>query len=140
MLAETDLTFGKALELAQALEAAKRNAKDLTPHSVVHTVRRQACSNGTNRSSFSPSYRCGGEHLSTVCKFKDADCRNCGKKGHIARVCCSKPKQGTRSAPRRWHANTLHVLETAETASDTAYTRLTLPIRFSLHQEDRPSQ
>ena len=38
-----------------------------------------------------------------------------------------RPKQGPRSAPRRRHANTLHVAEAAETASDgdtddTAYT------------------
>ena len=31
MLAETDLTFGKALELAQAIKAAEQNAKDFTP-------------------------------------------------------------------------------------------------------------
>ena len=36
LLAETDLTFGKALELTQALEAAEQNAKDVASQFVVH--------------------------------------------------------------------------------------------------------
>ena len=33
---------------------------------------------------------CSGKHTTTVCTFKGAECHNCGKKGHIARVCRSK--------------------------------------------------
>ena len=65
LLAETDLTFGKALELTQALEAAERNTKDLVPPSnlgspsVVHTVRRQVRSDGANCSSTSLCFDVG---------------------------------------------------------------------------------
>lgn len=33
---------------------------------------------------------CGGPHVRKICKFLDAECHNCGKKGHIAKVCKSK--------------------------------------------------
>lgn len=34
-------------------------------------------------------YGCGGAHLRTNCKFRDATCNKCSKKGHIAKVCRS---------------------------------------------------
>ena len=38
-----------------------------------------------------PCYCCGGPHFNRDCRFKDAECRNCRKKGHIAHACMSKP-------------------------------------------------
>ena len=76
LLAEIVLTFGKALELAQALEEAEKNANDLAPQSAVHAVCRKSRSNGIYLGLISQCYKYGVEHLSTVCKFKDADCRN----------------------------------------------------------------
>ena len=38
-------------------------------------------------------YRCGGSHYANKCRFIDSECRVCGKKGHLARVCRSKEKQ-----------------------------------------------
>ena len=41
-----------------------------------------------------PCYRCGGTtHGHWQCKFKDATCSYCKKKGHIVKVCYSKCKQ-----------------------------------------------
>ena len=39
-----------------------------------------------------PCYRCGGEHNSDKCRFREAECRYCHKKGHIASVCRQKQK------------------------------------------------
>lgn len=35
---------------------------------------------------------CGGKHARKDCRFREAECRNCGKKGHIAKVCMGRPK------------------------------------------------
>jgi hypothetical protein len=35
-------------------------------------------------------YRCGGNHNAYECKFKDAKCHFCKKKGHIAKKCWNK--------------------------------------------------
>ena len=55
-------------------------------------------------------YRCGGKHLAKLCKFKGALCYNCGKRGHISRVCRSQSaakKGGTFRPQRRKVANTV---------------------------------
>ena len=36
---------------------------------------------------------CGENHFTLQCLFWKADCHNCGKQGHIARVYCSQHKQ-----------------------------------------------
>ena len=80
-LAEPNLSFDKAFELALASESADKNAKDLQPmsSSTVNQVQhKKNC------------YRCGDKHNAADCKFKTAECHKCGKKGHIARACRSK--------------------------------------------------
>lgn len=37
-----------------------------------------------------PCNGCGGHHARAQCPFRDANCHNCKKKGHIAKVCRSK--------------------------------------------------
>ncbi len=98
LLAEKDLTFKTAYDLALAMESADRDVQDLqrpladgSIHIVTQTVAADAKSPRTY--SGNPCPRCGGMHLPSTCHFKDADCRRCGKKGHIARVCRSKPRE-----------------------------------------------
>ena len=43
------------------------------------------------------SYRCGRTHEPVSCKFKDANCYNCNKKGYTAKKCCSARKKPTGS-------------------------------------------
>ncbi len=47
-------------------------------------------------------YRCGGmNHKAEDCRFREQVCRNCQKKGHIARVCRSKSKAPTQNDTHR---------------------------------------
>ena len=75
---EEKLTFAKAVDLAQTLETASKDAQDQVPggNSAVHKVtspfQKEGCS------------RCGlTNHKSTDCRFKESTCHSCGKKGHI---------------------------------------------------------
>ena len=55
-----------------------------------------------------PCYRCGGkQHSAQDCHFKTAECHLCRKKGHIAKVCCSKKQ-------RRQHQQFLGSIVTAK--------------------------
>ena len=40
-----------------------------------------------------PCYRCGKTDTPNDCKYQDFVCRNCSKKGHLARVCQSRRAQ-----------------------------------------------
>ena len=90
LLAEPELTFDKAFELALASESADKNAKDLlpaakVPQNPVHKLQvKQPL----------PCYHCGGKHKSGDCRHKAAECHNCGKVWHLAHVCKSKPLTG----------------------------------------------
>ena len=90
LLAESKLTFATAIQLAQSMETAERDAQNLQqkPRSVL-TVESSAPSRGTGGTP-QPCYRCAGKHMSRDCRFKDFICNHCGKKGHIARACRSK--------------------------------------------------
>ena len=89
LLSESDLTLAQALELAQGMEAAERNAKSLKgTEAVVHKVTAKS-------SSQSPCYRCGhSNHEPSACRFRNATYHFCNKKGHIAPACRSKQQQG----------------------------------------------
>ena len=81
LLAEPNLPFDKAFELALASKSADKNAKDLQPMSSFTVNQVQHKKN---------CYRCGDKHSAADCKFKTTECRKCGKKVHIARACRSK--------------------------------------------------
>ena len=85
LLAEDGLTLQRALEIAKAQEAARRDAhKFQDTHTdnppTIGFIRRKE-----DPPSNSPTrlcYRCGkGNHSSSMCRFKDAKCHECGKKG-----------------------------------------------------------
>ena len=129
LLAERQLTFSKALELAQAFECAESSSRDiqavrspsvpLPVHSAEWTG--SGTEGGTLKSNLehlNPScqhvdkkglsvpdsvscFRCGGKHYATTCKLKSVTCNNCGKTGHIAKVCRSNPTGAKSSAARQ---------------------------------------
>ena len=86
LLAESNLTFTKAFEIAQTAELSKQNAKDLQrPETMeVHVMNKK----GQERTmATSNCFRCHGNHLASECRFRSVDCNNCGKRGHIAGAC-----------------------------------------------------
>ena len=101
LLAETVLNFQKAVELALAMESASRSVGDLhmtktnhansarsTEHVDKVTHGKQALFGKKNQEC----YRCGGDHEPSTCKFKDAKCYSCQKKGHTAKKCRNRKK------------------------------------------------
>jgi len=114
LLTEDKLDLKRALELAQGMEAAHRNAQVLQEGNGTSEITMSHSSNsapnvvaqmqdeeidrvgkyprpqgasGTGRSC----YRCGrGDHMAHSCVHKDSICHNCKKPGHLARVCRSQ--------------------------------------------------
>ena len=100
LLSEPDLTFDKALKLAQAIETASKDVKDLQSLECApsYTRARQAVLKMSTKQIPSRQqhqhmacYRCGGEqHRAGDCRFIKETCHKCGKVGHIQKVCRSK--------------------------------------------------
>ncbi len=113
LLAEVDLTFEKAMKIAQAMELAERDAKKLQqagPHPVepVHKVSDKATSSqSAGRKPPSPDgkpcFRCGPQHDPAQCRFQEVQCHACRKRGHIKKVCCSNPMTAQNSQHRHVH-------------------------------------
>ena len=87
LLQDADLKCKNAYKIAQALETATRDSLDLQKPIVSQPVQRIE---RQNRNQI-VCHRCNGNHLATNCRFQSVDCHSCGKKGHIARACRSKP-------------------------------------------------
>lgn len=90
LLAEPGLTFDKAFEIAMASESAEKNVKDLQSNPSSNAYAPAPVNKLNTSNTQNPCYRCGEKHKAADCRFKTAECRKCGKKGHIARVCRSK--------------------------------------------------
>jgi hypothetical protein len=91
LLAEVDLTYKKAFDLAQAMEATEKNARELQTDKVYNVQKPKAAANAPPVPNWD-CYHCGGKHKSSSCRFKTTLCHNCGRQGHLARVCRSKGK------------------------------------------------
>ena len=89
------------MKIATSMETAVKNAQDLTHQmananintekpATLHRVDNQR--QGNQRWSKPECGRCGGKHDPQQCKFRDAECFLCHKKGHIARKCRSNTK------------------------------------------------
>ena len=73
----------------------------------------------TNPLRSDPCSHCGGMHDSTGCRFKNAECHYCHKRGHIAAICRQKPKR--QSTPQR---RSTYVVEVEGTDTPAEYTEL----------------
>ena len=103
LLAERELSFEKAVEIATATEMASKNLIDLggkihNDDSKVNKVDEEAKS--PKLQSKWECYRCSGNHDPSGCKFKDEVCYKCQKKGHMAKVCHGKKQSQKQDKPR----------------------------------------
>jgi len=131
MLKDNTLTF----EEAQAKELAAKSSAEfnnptakasISTEREVHRVqsnsvkshRRQTSTKTANDVAGRNCYRCGGNHEAAKCRFKNEQCHNCKKRGHIAKVCRSKYAQPSRDSKvahveedddlRLYHVNAVH--------------------------------
>ncbi|CAG2223037.1 unnamed protein product [Mytilus edulis] len=108
LLAEPNLTFEKALEIATAMETAEKNTQDIqasgtngTFEKQINKVSKSYTRNNSGNSKQGDCYRCGGNHLATACRFKDEKCHSCKKKGYIAKKCRNTSANGNLSENHR---------------------------------------
>ncbi len=98
LLAKDKPDYKKVYDLALTLEAAEKGVKELRETSSqgnshkVHKIDRGG-SKEKSEGGAGACCRCGGKnHSQAYCYHRHAVCHNCGKKGHIGRVCRSKGK------------------------------------------------
>ncbi|CAC5392455.1 unnamed protein product [Mytilus coruscus] len=75
--------------------------KDHRDPKQVNKVSKSYTRNNSGNSKQGDCYRCGGNHLAADCRFKDAKCHSCKKKGHIAKKCRNKSANGNLSENHR---------------------------------------
>ena len=96
LLSEPDLTFTRAVEIAQGIAAAEKNIQDFRRKEIT-TVGKVSFAATRKDSSFQAKSFCShfgrSNHLSKNCYFKEAVCHNCEKKGHIASICRTPKRQ-----------------------------------------------
>ena len=119
LLAESDLTFEKALSMATAREAASKDVQAMTSGSVHYVPTSQSSSkkgfiSGSKSQSFNkskpanvsspsnasnipktPCTGCGNRHWKRECPFKSATCHACKQKGHIKKMCFTSKSKST---------------------------------------------
>ncbi len=98
LLAEAELTFEKALKLAQAIETANKYVLDLqcqnktsadihVKQSTQTVLKFEARNKRAHEEPRPYCYRCGGDHKQQECRFLQEQCHKCGKTGHIRKMC-----------------------------------------------------
>jgi hypothetical protein len=94
------LTFTKAFEMATSIEQAISGVKDIQQnvHMPIQADVNKIHAKETpkareNWKKRKPCYRCGAQHSKDHCQFKESECYNCGKIGHISSVCKSKKRE-----------------------------------------------
>ena len=106
------------MEIAQGMEAAGQDVQKLQQQQQSQTVQhiqqklphKPTFSNSyNNQHQARVCYRCDGNHQQSTCRFRDAICRSCGKKGHISKVCRSKPQHRDKDNPLKPQQNYIQV-------------------------------
>ncbi|XP_070797227.1 uncharacterized protein, partial [Pituophis catenifer annectens] len=124
LLARSNLTLLIALDEARAQESSVKAAERLKSSHLTKTTQKttpvhREASRTARREPRDGCASCGGSHSRQNCKFRDAVCRACEKRGHIARVCRSKAHQSYRP-----HAGayTIRIAQTCTSPGEKTYT------------------
>ena len=106
LLSEHDLNFAKAVQLAQSMETAAKNVKELqqpsgTPNTSTGAQEVLKVTQPRQGKKVLPTcHRCGKTgHKALQCTVKHLKCFQCGKVGHLRSVCRSKIKNEGRAQP-----------------------------------------
>ena len=130
LLAEPQLDFAKALDIATAMETAAQNAQDIQasgglPQKAINKVTKHQSRWHFKQGSTGKRddcYRCGGNHNAYECKFKDAKCHFCKKKGHIAKKCRNKQDSDIKHFAKKGSFNKkTNYVEAASSSEDELY-------------------
>lgn len=128
LLAESQLDFKKALELATAMEIVDNNTGNIRQGNSVEKPKEQPVnrlSKQQGKHEAKECYRCGGKfHEAEKCRYKDEKYYQSHKKGHKAIKCRANPKTNQRNGQKR--GNTHHMettgLEEEEEENGEEYT------------------
>ncbi|CAI5762137.1 Hypothetical predicted protein [Podarcis lilfordi] len=161
LLAKPDLTLQKAIEEAVASEAAERFAQEICKASSPRLARKPVPVHHEEASSEEASSSedddmqqrkrehrklqqkskgqpecacCGANHSRAKCRFKDAICRTCSRRGYIAKVCRSAPSD-TPPSPTRMSKSSLQSAK----ESCFALTNCRCPSGTTIGQTDSPT-
>lgn len=93
LLTERELTLMRALEIAVSMETATKDVLELQRKA---SARYHVNKFATKRSD-KIRFRCGKKsHDPAECWFKEKECRQCNRKGHIQKMCKTKPNEKKR--------------------------------------------
>ncbi|CAI5767232.1 Hypothetical predicted protein [Podarcis lilfordi] len=161
LLAKPGLTLQKAIEEAVASEAAQRSAQEIRKSSSPCLARKpvpvhheEASSDEASSSEDDDVHQtkrerrkfqqkskgqpecagCGGNHSRAKCRFRDAICRKCSRRGHITKVCRSAPSDTPPSLTRKSKSS----LQSAK-ESCFALTNCRCPSGTTIGQTDSPT-
>lgn len=114
-LLSKDHNFTRAVEVAQGMEAALTQATQLDSASTSF-IREEAAVYQVKPKCTA----CGWFHPHGKCRAEKWECFTCKKKGHVAKMCRSRPKE-KRGKPKKYNKNNhTKVLFTEETSADSS--------------------
>ena len=111
-LTETNLSLEKVVEIASGAETADKNAQQLQGGEPLRVGKATPTS-----APVQACYHCESQgHKDSNCRHKNTVCHNCGKEGHLSRVCCLAPQPAHQKSGHgrgRGHGSTRWVQVTA---------------------------